>query len=77
MKTLQTHFLQLSIDGLNHRAMLTDQTCIGLAIAAHIATVLRDQTHLTRNIGQQLVFLTDIAFVRHDLTAGGKSASKS
>lgn len=63
MKPLQAHFLKLTIDRLNTRAMRAEQGGVFLGIAGHIAALLGNEPHTTIEITQLLVLVADVPFV--------------
>ena len=55
MKALNTHLLQLAVDGLDHRTMLTDEPGVFGGVATHIATLFGNQANSTMNVAQQII----------------------
>jgi len=65
MKPLQAHFLQLTVDCLNPRAMSANQRCVFSRVAGHIPTLFGNEPHATMDVAQLLVTVADIPFVGH------------
>ncbi len=57
MKPLQAHFLKLTVDRLNPRAMRANKSSIVNGIAGHIPTLFGNEPHTPMDITQLLVLV--------------------
>ncbi len=77
MKSLQSHFLKLTVDRLNTRAMSANKGSVVNGIAGHIAALFGNESHAPIDITQLLVLVADVPFVSDDHTAFGQGAEQS
>lgn len=77
MKPLQAHFLKLTIDRLNTRAMRAEQGGVFLGIVGHIAALLGNEPHTTIEITQLLVLVADVPLSATTTPPSGKGLSKA